>query len=229
VELIDKGTVMSGINWQFAFEILPQLLEALIVTVKATFIAFSIAAVLGLLFALARRSKSRWLSWPSSAIVEFVRSTPLLVQLFFLFYVLPRYGFKLPAFTIGMIGLGLYYASYTSEVYRAGIDALPRGQWEAARALNFSSLHTWIAVILPQAIPPMIPSLGNYLIGMFKETPMLAAITVVEMFQRAKIITSDTFRALEPYTWVGILFFVVSYPSSLLIQKLEARFDGTNK
>lgn len=217
---------MQGIDWEFAFEILPQLLESLKVTVRATIIAFAIAAVLGLIFALARRSQSRWVSWPVSAIVEFVRSTPLLVQLYFLFYVLPRYGFKLPAFVVGMIGLGLYYASYTSEVYRAGIDALPQGQWEAAKALNFSPLHTWRAIILPQAIPPMIPSLGNYFIGMFKETPMLAAITVVEMFQRAKIITSDTFRALEPYTWVGVLFFVISYPSSLLIQRLEVYFDS---
>ncbi|MFO8036834.1 MAG: ectoine/hydroxyectoine ABC transporter permease subunit EhuD [Anaerolineales bacterium] len=217
---------MQGVDWQFAIEILPKLLEALLVTIKATFIAFGIAAVLGLLLALARRSPSRWLSWPSSAIVEFFRSTPLLVQLYFLYYVLPKYGFKLPAFVVGMIGLGFYYASYTSEVYRAGIEALPRGQWEAARALNLSSLHTWRAIILPQAIPPMIPSLGNYLIGMFKETPMLAAITVVEVFQQAKIITSDTFRALEPYTWVGILFFLLSYPSSLLVQRLEVHFGS---
>lgn len=215
---------MVTFDWEFAWEILPQLLEAMVVTIEATVVGFAFAAVLGLLLALGRRSETWWISRPAGAIVEFVRSTPLLVQLFFLFYVLPRYGVRLPAFVVGVIGLGLHYGSYTSEVYRAGIDAIARGQWEAATALNFSQRHKWTKIILPQAIPPMLPALGNYLVAMFKETPLLAAITVVEMFQRAKIISSLTFRPLEPYTLVGVLFFVLSFPSALLIQQLEARF-----
>ena len=185
---------------------------------------FRLTILIGLLLALARRSQSWLLSKPSSFIVEFIRTTPLLAQLFFLFYVLPRYGFRLPAFTVGVIGLGLHYGAYTSEVFRAGINAILRGQWEAAIALNFSHRHTWTRIILPQAIPPMIPALGNYFIAMFKETPLLSAITVVEMFQQAKIISSTTFRTLEPFTMVGILFFILSYPSALLIRRLEVRF-----
>jgi len=218
---------MDAIDWKFAWSILPTLLRAMTVTIQATFVGFSLAAVIGLLLALARRSKSRWMSWPAGALVEFVRSTPLLVQLFFLYYVLPQYGIKLSVFVVGAIGLGMHYGAYTSEVYRAGIDAIAKGQWEAATALNFSKSHTWTKIILPQAIPPMIPALGNYLIGMFKETPMLAAITVVELFMQAKIISSQTFRPLEPYTMVGILFFLLSYPSALLIRRLEDRFGTT--
>ena len=215
---------MSTINWQFAWEILPQLLKAVVVTIEATIVGFAFAILIGLLLALARRSQSWLLSKPSSFIVEFIRTTPLLAQLFFLFYVLPRYGFRLPAFTVGVIGLGLHYGAYTSEVFRAGINAILRGQWEAAIALNFPHRHTWTRIILPQAIPPMIPALGNYFIAMFKETPLLSAITVVEMFQQAKIISSTTFRTLEPFTMVGILFFILSYPSALLIRRLEVRF-----
>lgn len=216
---------MSGFfDWEFAWEILPRLLEGLVVTVQAALLGFAVAAVLGLLLALARRSESTWLSAPVGGLVEFIRSTPLLVQLYVFFYILPQYGVRLPAFALGVTALGLHYATYTSEVYRAGIDAIGRGQWEAARALNFSALYTWTRIILPQAIPPMVPALGNYLIGIFKETPQLAAITVIEMLLTARSIGTRTFRFLEPITLVGVLFFLISYPSALLVQRLEARY-----
>lgn len=216
-------------DWEFVWEIMPALLEGLVITVEATILGFSLAAILGLLLALARRSESAWLSQLAGAVVEFIRSTPLLVQLFFLFYVLPRYGIRMRPLLVGTIALGLHYGTYTSEVYRAGIEAIERGQWEAARALNFSSAHTWIRVILPQAIPPMVPALGNYFIGMFKETPQLSAITVVELLLTARIIGTRTFRFLEPITMVGVLFFLLSYPSALLLQRLEARYARQNR
>lgn len=215
---------MLGWDWEFVLEILPDLLEALVITVEATIGGFALAAILGLLFALARRSENQWLAQPVGAFVEFIRSTPLLVQLFFLFFVLPRYGLRLPALVIGIFALGLHYGTYCSEVYRAGIDAVEKGQWEAATALNFSPMHTWTGIILPQAIPPMIPALGNYFVAMFKETPQLAAITVTELLLTGRIIGTTTFRFLEPITMVGLLFFLLSYPSSLLVQRLEARY-----
>src|SRR5690606_29780824 len=107
----------------------------------------------------------------------------LLIQLYFLYYVLPTTGIVLSPMVTGVIGLGLHYSSYTAEVYRAGINAVPRGQWEAARSLHLNRWQTYRHVILPQAIPPMIPVLGNYLIAMFKDTPLLSAITIVEMLQ----------------------------------------------
>lgn len=218
---------MNGIDLPFALSILPQLLLALRVTIQATILGFSVAAVIGLLLALARRSCSRGISWPASALVEFIRSTPLLAQLYFLYFVLPRFGVRLPAFMVGIIGLGLHYGAYTSEVYRAGIDAIARGQWEASIALNFSKVQTWTKIILPQAIPPMIPALGNYLIGMFKDTALLSAITIVELLMRAKIISSQNFRPLESFTLVGILFFLLSYPSAIIIRRMEDRLGTT--
>ncbi len=209
-------------DWNFVREFMPELLEGLKVTISAALVSFVFAAIVGLIFALLRRSSNAWVAKPVNAFVEFVRSTPLLVQLYFFFYVLPLYGVQLPAFTVGVIGLGLHYSSYMSEVYRAGIDAIGSGQWEASRALNFTMKDSWTRIILPQAIPPMIPVLGNYLVAMFKETPQLAAITVLEMLQRAKNVGAYTFRYLEPITMVGILFFLISYPAALFVQKLEA-------
>jgi polar amino acid transport system permease protein len=211
-------------NWEFALEILPRLLGGLVVTVEATLVGFVIAVILGLFLALGRRSDNPWIAQPIGAVVEFIRSTPLLVQLFFFFFVLPRYGIRLPAFVVGTVALGRHYGTYTSEVYRAGIDAVVRGQWEAATALNFSPLRVWTGVILPQAIPPMIPALGNYLIGMFKESAQLLAITVTELMLTARVIGTETFRFLEPITMAGVLYFLISYPAALIVQRLEARY-----
>jgi polar amino acid transport system permease protein len=215
---------MGFFDWQFAWEILPRLLGGLVVTIEATVVGFILAVILGLFLALGRRSENPWISQPIGAIVEFIRSTPLLVQLFFFFFVLPRYGIRLPAFVVGTVALGLHYGTYTSEVYRAGIDAVDQGQWEAATALNFSPLRVWVGIILPQAIPPMIPALGNYLIGMFKESAQLLAITVTELMLTARVIGTETFRFLEPITLAGLLYFLVSYPSALILQRLEARY-----
>ncbi|GIM45809.1 ectoine/hydroxyectoine ABC transporter permease subunit EhuD [Collibacillus ludicampi] len=212
-------------DWDFAWSIVPQLLEALKVTVTSTFVAFFIAAIAGLLLAIGRRSACKPLSLVTGGIVEFVRSTPLLVQLYFIFYVLPVFGVSLSPFTAGVIGLGLHYSSYLSEVYRSGIDSVPRGQWEAAVALNFSKMQTWGRIIVPQAIPPVIPVLGNYLIVMFKETPILSAITLMEILQTAKMIGSTSFRYLEGFTIVGLMFLLLSYPSSLLVRRLEYRLN----
>jgi polar amino acid transport system permease protein len=180
--------------------------------------------VLGLPLALARRSKSRWVTWPVTAIMEFIRSTPLVIQLFFLFYALPLYGIALSPMTAGIIGLGLHYSTYLSEVYRSGIEAVPKGQWEAARALNFGKAQTWTRIVLPQSVPPTIPVMGNYLIVMFKETPTLSAITLVELLTTAKSIGSQSFKYLEAFTLVGVLFLLMSYPSGWLVRRLEERW-----
>jgi polar amino acid transport system permease protein len=156
--------------------------------------------------------------------VEFIRSTPLLVQIYFLFFVLPDFGIRLSPLTTGVLALGLHYSAYTAEVYRAGIEGVPKGQWEAAIALNMKPWRIWHAVILPQALPPVIPAMGNYLVAMFKDTPMLAAITVLELLQTAKLIGAESFRYLEPLTLVGLLFLAISLLSSRLIHTLETRF-----
>ena len=211
-------------DWKFALDILPNLLRAFVVTVEATLLGMGIAVVVGLLWALLRRSQNRALSWSVTWWVEFVRSTPLLIQIYFLFYVLPNFGLTWSPFVTGALALGLHYSAYTAEVYRAGMDNVPKGQWEAAMALNLNRFDTFKSIILPQAIPPMIPALGNYLVAMFKETPILAAITVNELLQTSKLIGAETFRYLEPLTMVGVLFLAASLVSARFVEKLEARF-----
>ena len=211
-------------NWGYALEILPVLARAAIVTVEATVISFAIALVLGLILAVLRMS-GPVVGWLASAFVELVRSTPLLIQIFFIFFVLPRFGITLDAFTAGIIALSLHYGCYCSEVYRAGLEAVPRGQWEACTALNFSSWNTFKNIILPQAIPPIVPALGNYLVALFKETPLLSAIAVAELVQTAKSMGSETFRYNEPMTLVGVTFLVLSLVSAVGIRWLEQRLN----
>jgi polar amino acid transport system permease protein len=156
--------------------------------------------------------------------VEFVRSTPLLVQLYFLYFVFPvAFGITLSSLTAGVLGLGVHYATYTSEVYRAGIDAVPRGQWEAATALNLPRTRVWTSVILPQAIPRVLPALGNYMISMLKETPLLLAIGVLDLVGQAQASGSEAYRYVEPYTIAGLFFLLLSYPASVLVRRLERR------
>lgn len=211
-------------SWDVAFAVLPLLLRGLWVTLQAVFWGMLLALTLGIVWALLRRSPRRRIAWPAGAVVEFVRSTPLLVQIYFLyFFILPAAGLSADPFVVGVVALGVHFSAYTSEVYRAGIDAVPRGQWDAARALNLSMAQTYRHVVLPQAIPPVVPALGNYLIAMFKETPLLSAITVVEMLQRALNFGSVNFRYLEPLTLVGLLFLIVSLVSGALVRRLERR------
>ncbi|GFE16720.1 ectoine/hydroxyectoine ABC transporter permease subunit EhuD [Streptomyces glebosus] len=214
---------MNNWSWSYIGEIMPEILKGLWITIQATIYGSLVSFALGLVWAMALRSRSRWVTWPVSVFVEFVRNTPLLVQLFFLFFVLPGWGLTFAPLTTGVIGLGLHYSTYTSEVYRAGIDGVPPGQWEAATALNLPRRRTWIAVILPQAFRRVVPALGNYVIAMFKDTPLLAGITVADMLFQANSISATTFDYLEPITVVGILFVVISYPTSLLLRALERR------
>lgn len=212
---------MTIFDWQFAWEILPALGQALRVTVQATILGMALAVTLGLVLALLRRSPVRVVSALTGLVIEFVRSTPLLMQIYFLFYVLPVTGVQFSPLTTGVLALGIHYAAYCAEVYRAGIEAVPRGQWEAASALNLSMLRTWTSVVLPQSIPPVIPALGNYLVAMFKDTPLLSAITVVELLQTSKIIGSATFRYTEPLTLVGLLFLVLSLAAAWLTRRAQ--------
>ncbi|SHN49941.1 ectoine/hydroxyectoine ABC transporter permease subunit EhuD [Desulfitobacterium chlororespirans] len=210
-------------NWDFAIKIFPEIFAALKITVIATFAGFFLALFLGMFLTIGSRSSLKPVAYSSKGFVEFIRSTPLLVQLYFIFYVLPQAGLSLSPLTAGIMGLGIHYSTYLSEVYRSGIEAIPQGQWEAAKALNFSPWQVWAKIIIPQAVPPVIPVMGNYLITMFKETPLLSAITLVEILQTAKIIGSHSFRYLEGFTIVGLLFLLLSYPCSVMIRRLEMR------
>ncbi|GCA52106.1 MULTISPECIES: ectoine/hydroxyectoine ABC transporter permease subunit EhuD [Sinorhizobium] len=212
-------------DWEFVRQIMPTLIEGLKITILATALGSVVAAVIGLVFAILRMTAPAPIARVTSFAVEFIRGTPLLVQLYFIFYVLPDIGIRLPALVAGVIGLGIHYGTYAAEVYRAGIENVPRGQWEAAKAANLTTRQTWIHVILPQAIPPMIPALANYLIAMFKETPLLSAITVLELMNQAKSIANSNYRYIEPMTLVGVFFLIMSLISVFFLRWLEERYS----
>ncbi|MFK0337729.1 ectoine/hydroxyectoine ABC transporter permease subunit EhuD [Agrobacterium deltaense] len=219
--------MMYGYEWDtttwltYTTSILPIILIGLTVTLKAAAAGFAIALVLGLVFALLRRSRVKMISWPTALIVEFLRDTPLLVQLFFLYYVLPDFGIVLPAFLTGALALGLQYAAYTSEVYRGGIEAVHHGQWEAATALNLTHMQTYRDIIIPQAIPRIVPAMGNYLVAMIKETPVLSVVTVLEMMGLANMIGERTFEYLVPLTLVGLIFLLLTIICSAGLSRLQ--------
>ncbi|HBD90816.1 MAG TPA: ectoine/hydroxyectoine ABC transporter permease subunit EhuD [Gemmobacter sp.] len=216
-------------DWAFVWQIMPTLLEGLKLTLLITLLASAVAMVLGLGFAILRRSSVAVVARGTGWFVEFIRGTPLLVQLYVIFYVLPDIGIRLPPLVAGVIGMGLHYATYTAEVYRGGIENVPRGQWEAAKATNLTARQAWLHVILPQAVPPMIPALANYLIAMFKETPLLSAITVLELMNQAKSVANSSYRYIEPMTMVGVFFLAISLVSVVILKWLEHRFGKVAK
>ncbi len=205
----------------YALSILPILGIGLIVTLEATALGFAIALVLGLVLALLRRSRLRPVAWITAIFIEFIRDTPLLIQLFFLYYVLPIYGIVLPAFLTGALALGVQYSAYTSEVYRGGLDAVARGQWEAAVALNLTRWQTYRDVVIPQAIPRILPAMGNYLVSMLKDTPVLSVVTVLDMLGLANMIGDRTFEYLVPLSMVGLIFLILTLLCSAGLHALE--------
>lgn len=210
-------------DWSAVSDFMPHFWDGLLVTLQILVLGSLVSFALGLVWALLMRVPSRWVTWPVGVVTEFVRNTPLLVQLFFLFYVLPEWNITFSALTTGVVAIGLHYSTYTMQVYRAGIEAVPVGQWEAATALNLPVKRTWTAVILPQAIRRVVPALGNYVISMLKDTPLLMAITVLEMLGEARLFSQQNFQFTEPLTVIGVAFIVISYLASLALRALERR------
>ncbi|MEV6593648.1 ectoine/hydroxyectoine ABC transporter permease subunit EhuD [Streptomyces acidicola] len=210
-------------DWGAVADFMPHFWDGLLVTLQALALGSVISFVLGLVWALLMRTPSRFVRWPVGAVTEFIRNTPLLVQLFFLFYVLPEWNITFSALTTGVVAIGLHYSTYTMQVYRAGIDAVPVGQWEAATALNLPLRRTWTAVILPQAVRRVVPALGNYVIAMLKDTPLLMAITVLDMLGEARLFSQQNFQFTEPLTVIGVAFILISYLASVLLRGVERR------
>ena len=211
-------------SWDHAAAAFPEILEKfLTVTLVVTIIGSIIAAVLGLVIALGRRTAPRPVSSVITLVMNFIRMTPLVVQLLFAYYVFTTVS----PLILGTIIIGIHYATYMAEVYRAGIDSVPPGQWEAATALSMSPGRTWTAVIIPQALRSTLPALANYVISMFKDTPFLMVITVVEMVRQAQLYGSKNFRFVEAIIIAGLIYLVASLLSSLLARRLEKRLEYT--
>ncbi len=217
-------------NWENFFEVWPYILQGLVTTIEYTLLGSLVAYVLGLIFAVIRQLRIPVVDQILWGFIEFVRSTPLLVQVFFLYWVVrPELLHGIDATTgrliIGVTAVGVHYACYTSEVYRAGIDAVPKGQWEAATALSLPRARIWTGVVLPQAVPRVLPALGNYTIAMFKEIPLLSAIGVFDIVHYVKADFAGAKGGIGPEAWfaAGLTFLALSYPCALLVRRLERR------
>jgi polar amino acid transport system permease protein len=210
------------IDWAYIIEIMPDLLEATLITIRLALSGYLLAMFIGLFFALARMSGNTTVSRTVWVISESIRLTPLLVQLFFVFFVLPEFGIMFSAEITGVFVIGLHYATYISEVYRSGIRAIPSGQWEAAIALDLPTGVFWRRIVLPQSVRPMLPALGNYLIQLLKEVPILSTITVYELLNTANLLAGSSFKYLEALTMVGVIFLILSLVISFVFRKIEA-------
>lgn len=200
----------------------PDLWAGLQMTVLLTVCGMALALVIGMLLALARLDRRRrWLVIPATAFVELIRGSPLLLQLFYIFYVFPFFGLRLGRIEAGILGLGINYGAYLSEVFRGGIEAVDHGQWEAARSLGMRPLSYMPHVILPQAIRIVIPPIGNYLISMFKDTALVSTISIGELLFRGQLLAAENFRYLQIYSFIFVLYVVISYPASMGVRALE--------
>lgn len=210
-------------NGAFLLEAIPAMLEGLRITVLATLAGGALAFALGLLIASVQVLRIPVLSPVITGVVLVIRNTPLLAQLFFLFYVLPRFGVSFPPFLIGVMALGLHFSCYAAEAFRGGFTAVPRGQWEAARVLGLPTVTTLWRVILPQAIPPVIPTLANQFISMFKDSAILSAITVLELLGTTRNLAAVSFQYTTLFTAMGLTYLAISLPASLAVRALERR------
>ncbi|WP_231104860.1 ectoine/hydroxyectoine ABC transporter permease subunit EhuD [Haloechinothrix halophila] len=215
---------LVNFDWMWFFHLIPLMLQGLLVTIKGALLGFAVAVVLGFFLALGRRAKLPFVSWPTMAVIEFIRSTPVLVQLFF-WLALERAipGLNLSPIALLMVGLGVHYATYCSEAYRAGINSVDKGQWEAATALNLSPATKWTRVVIPQAVPNVLPALGNYLVAAFKDAPMAFVIGVHGVLFFADQVAAETFRVTEPYLIAGAGFLVASLPAAWAVRQLERK------
>lgn len=204
---------------------LPTLLQGAWVTIMVSIAAYVLALIGGLVFGMARMARF----WPIRAIatayVQFIRGTPLLLQLFFIYYVLPYGGIVLTPFASGVLGLTINYSAYMAEVFRSGIQAIPRGQWEAARSLGMPRRLLMRRIILPQAVRIVIPAIGNFFVSIFKDSALVSVITMRDLMFSGELLASATFKHFEIFTLVAIIYFIISYPTAKLVEFIEARLD----
>ena len=205
-------------------EYLPLLAAGALVTVQVFAFALVVATLLGLVWALMRVSKVRELSGFSKALINIIRGIPILVQLFYIYFVFPEIGIQLSAFQAGVIGLGFAYSCYLAEVFRSGIEAVDPGQVEAAQSLGMGRALILWRVVLPQAFKIALPPYGNTCIMLLKDTSQASIITVAELSFEGKLIASSTFKNTEIFTLVAIWYLAMCVPLILLVGQLEKKF-----
>lgn len=208
---------------------LPSLLQGAVVTITVSLLAFALALVVGLATGIARISRVAPLRVVAACYIQFIRGTPLLLQLFFIYYVLPYAGIVLTPFESGMIGLTLNYGAYMAEVFRSGIQAIPKGQWEAGSSVGMSRHLLMRRIILPQAFRIIVPPLGNFFVSIFKDSALVSVITMRDLMFSGELLASATYKHFEIFTMVAVIYFLISYPVAKFVEWIEAKIDITRK
>jgi polar amino acid transport system substrate-binding protein len=217
----EQKSVSTFHNWR---TYLPMLLKGALVTIEISILAMALAIVCGLALALTRLYGIASLRWLAVVYIEAIRGTPLLIQLYLIYYGLPNVGIRLNAFITAVLGLGLNYAAYEAENYRAGIQVVPRGQMEAALSLGMSRWLALRAVILPQAIRIVIPPVTNDFIALFKDSSLVSVITMVELTKVYGMLALTTYDFMGLGLITAAIYFGLSYPVSLFVKHLERKF-----
>lgn len=216
-------------HYQWHFEVvaqyLPVLLSGIGLTVSVSALSMAISLATGLLIALMRLSRARPVRWAAYAYTEFFRNTPLLMQVIWVYYALPLLtGLDLSRFASGTLALSLNLTAFLAEIYRAGITSISRGQAEAAFALGMRRGQVYRRILIPQAVARVLPPLGSMWVSLFKDTSILSVIAVAELMYQAKLVAVETFRPLEIYTAVAIIYYFLASPQSMGVNYLYHRF-----
>jgi polar amino acid transport system permease protein len=219
--------MIFSVNDMIAF--LPSLLHGAMLTIAVSLLAFGLALVFGLVTGIARISRLMPLRVIAACYIQFIRGTPLLLQLFFIYYVLPYAGIVLTPFVSGLTGLTLNYAAYMAEVFRSGILAIPKGQWEAGQSVGMSRRLLMRRIILPQAIRIIIPSLGNFFVSIFKDSALVSVITMRDLMFSGQLLASATYKHFEIFAEVAVIYFLISYPTAKFVEWIEAKVDITKR
>lgn len=218
---------MSGYQWDFGVVLHPDIwLRALAVTVGYAVATTLAGLIIGVICGMLLLSKHRILVSPIGGYVQLFRCTPLLVQIIWFYYALPiAVRIEIPAWLAAALGLSLYMGAFSAEIFRGGIMSIDKGQWQAARAIGMIPRQVMTRIILPQAMRRMVPPFVNQTVLQLKNTSLLAIVAVPDLMYTAQILVSDTFRPLEVYTSLAVIYFVILYPLQKLAKMLERRDD----
>ena len=204
---------------------LPPLLDGAVTTIELTAVSFVLAVLIGLGVCLCRISGLPVVARAATYYIEIIRGTPLLLQLFYIYYALPDVGIRLPAFHAGVVGLSINFGAYLAELFRAGIQSIETGQTQAARSLGMTTSQLMRHVILPQALRVIFPALGNYALVLVKESSLVAVLSVRELMRTGELLASSTFQTMKVFTLVGAIYLIVSYALSLAFRRFERRLS----
>ncbi len=207
-----------------SLDYLPVLMQGVVLTILVTILSLLLSTFLGLVWAIMSWSRNPVLDGISRTFITIIRGIPIIVQLFYIYFVMPEIGLNLTALQAGVIGLGVAYSAYQAENFRAGIEAIDKGQIEAAQSIGMTKSLIMRRVILPQAIRIALPPFGNTMIMILKDSSLVSTITVAELTRQGQLIAGSTFDNMTVFTLVALIYLLMSLPLTYLTRRLERRF-----